>query len=334
MKTKKKDAAKKEQETIQDMNNIKALAKSIRESVLIKGIDGIRSVSMYKNQNNYVYENDSYSMKEEWVLDTHGVNLIEVLVYPGVDPTRTISNDIYEVYNTFGIEAAKQLLLKEIREVIDSGGSYVNFRHLELLVDTMTYRGYLMSIDRFGINRGNIGPLAKCSFEEATDQLFNASIFGEVDKLNGVSSNIMMGKIPPCGTGMTDVLLDETKLYDIDAEEEEEITELDQIGEMDYCDNFVQMDFAIENEETEVVLEKRNMSDMNIIIKDSSKLSQYDEMVYAPGSPSYAPTSPTYAPGSPTYVPTSPTYAPGSPTYAPGSPTFQPYTPPLPEKDI
>ena len=288
MKTKKKDAAKKEQETIQDLNNIKSLAKNIRESVYIKGIEGIRSVSMYKNQNNYVYKNDSYTMKEEWVLDTHGVNLLEVLRYPGVDPTRTISNDIYEVYNTFGIEAAKQVLLKEIREVIDSGGSYVNFRHLELLVDTMTYRGYLMSIDRFGINRGNIGPLAKCSFEEATDQLFNASIFGEVDKLNGVSSNIMMGQIPPCGTGMTDVLLDESKLYNIDGEEEETVTDISQIGELDYCDNFVQMDFAIENEENDIEVEKINMSDMNVIVKDSMKFER------RPDSPVYNPNSPTY----------------------------------------
>jgi DNA-directed RNA polymerase II subunit RPB1 len=245
-------------------------------------------------------------MKEEWVLDTHGVNLLEVLRYPGIDPTRTISNDIYEVYSTFGIEAAKQVLLKEIREVIDSGGSYVNFRHLELLVDTMTYRGYLMSIDRFGINRGNIGPLAKCSFEEATDQLFNASIFGEVDKLNGVSSNIMMGQIPPCGTGLTDVLLDETQLYNIDGEEEETITDISQIGESDYCGNFVKMDFSIENEEN---IEKVDMSDMNVIVKDSASVD------YRSNSPVYNPTSPVYNPTSPVYNPTSPVYNPTSPTY-------------------
>ena len=83
--------------------------------------------------------------------------------------------------------------MREIKEVMIGAGSYVNYRHLSLLVDIMTNRGYLMSIDRFGINRGNIGPLAKCSFEETTDQLFKASIFGEVDKLNGVSSNIYDG---------------------------------------------------------------------------------------------------------------------------------------------
>ena len=85
-----------------------------------------------------------------------------------------------------------------------------------------------MSIDRFGINRATInGPLAKCSFEETTDQLFKASIFGELDKLEGVSSNIMMGQIVPGGTGNVNILLDESKLKDIYFEKEEELDNID-----------------------------------------------------------------------------------------------------------
>jgi DNA-directed RNA polymerase beta' subunit len=76
----------------------------------------------------------------------------------------------------------------------------------------MTNKGILTAINRQGINRGDIGPLAKCSFEDTTDQLIKAGIFGEKDKLNGVSSNIMMGQIIKAGTGMCDVYLDEEKL--------------------------------------------------------------------------------------------------------------------------
>ena len=212
------------------------------------------------------------------------------------------------MYETLGIEAARYTLLKEIRDVITDASNYVNFRHLSLLCDIMTNRGSLMSIDRFGINRGNIGPLAKCSFEEATDQLFNASIFGEIDKLNGVSSNIMMGQIPPCGTGMTDVLLDESKLYNIDGEEEETVSDISQIGELDYCDNFVQMDFAIENEENDIEVEKINMSDMNVIVKDGKKFQG------RPDSPIYNPNSPTYE-----YFESPPSNPISSPEYGPNS---------------
>ena len=111
----------------------------------------------------------------------------------------------------------------------------------------MTNRGTLMSIDRFGINRGNIGPLAKCSFEETTDQLFKAAIFGELDKLNGVSSNIMMGQIPPCGTGAIDILLDESKLINMHQEAKGTAPDIDTWEEkVDYCDENVGIDFDID----------------------------------------------------------------------------------------
>ena len=92
----------------------------------------------------------------------------------------------------------------------------------------MTNKGILTAINRQGINRGDIGPLAKCSFEDTTDQLIKAGIFGEKDKLNGVSSNIMMGQIIKAGTGMCDIYLDEEKLIselsDANATEEEFVT--------------------------------------------------------------------------------------------------------------
>ena len=66
-----------------------------------------------------------------------------------------------------------------------------------------------MSIDRHGINKSDIGPLSKCSFEETPDVLIKAAIFGELDNCNGVSANIMMGQEVKCGTGFTDVLFDE-----------------------------------------------------------------------------------------------------------------------------
>ena len=95
-----------------------------------------------------------------------------------------------------------------------SDASYINNRHIDLLCDIMTNKGYLTAINRQGINRGDTGPLAKCSFEDTTDQLIKAGVFGEKDKLNGVSSNIMMGQTIKAGTGMCDILLDEQKLIE------------------------------------------------------------------------------------------------------------------------
>jgi DNA-directed RNA polymerase II subunit RPB1 len=205
------------------ITELKALEYNIMETIVIKGIQGIKKVSPRKNE--YLEFNKEKGVFNEektveWILDTDGTNLIDILSNPMVDATRTLSNDINEIYQIFGIEAARESLLNEINEVLNDSTS-VNYRHIALLVDTMTSKGYMLSIDRHGINRSDIGPLAKCSFEETSDMLIKAGIFSEYDKVNGVSANIMMGQIPPCGTGDTQILIDEEKLFNMEEYENE-----------------------------------------------------------------------------------------------------------------
>lgn len=198
------------------ITELKALEKNIMENILIKGTKNVKK-SMMNKQEFSMYNEDTLQFDKtfEWVLDTSGTNLIDVMCHPKVDYTKTVSNDINEIYDVLGIEAARAALYNELSGVIADAELYVNYRHIALLVDTMTNRGYLLSIDRHGINRVDIGPLAKCSFEETTDMLIKAGIFSEVDKITGVSANIMLGQIPPCGTGDTEVLIDEHKLLNL-----------------------------------------------------------------------------------------------------------------------
>lgn len=189
---------------------LKAIEHNLIHNVLLKGVKGIKKVSMHpKNSTKYNPDAMTFEKVSEWVLDTDGSNLQDILANPNVDPYRTRSNDVWEIYHTLGIEAARNALYNEIMDVIGEGA--LNYRHVSLLLDTMTNRGQLMSIDRHGINRGDVGPLAKSSFEETTDMLINASIFSEYDKINGVSANIMLGQLPPCGTGDSEIILDEEK---------------------------------------------------------------------------------------------------------------------------
>ena len=152
------------------------------------------------------------------LIETDGSILQDVLHYPEIDENYSFSNDIFEVYNLFGIEAARAILIKELRNVIEFDGSYVNYRHLCLLVETMTSRGYLMAITRHGINRTNAGPLMKCSFEETVNVLTDAAINSENDKLKGVTESIIMGKISDIGTSNFKMLLDEKHLIDYEDE--------------------------------------------------------------------------------------------------------------------
>jgi DNA-directed RNA polymerase II subunit RPB1 len=194
---------------------IKALERSMLESLIIKGISKItKVVKIPTNISKYDKNTMSITSDKKWVLETAGTNMLEVLGMKEVDAVKTVSNDINEIHELFGIEAARQALYNELNGVISDAGLYVNYRHIALLVDTMTNKGYLLSIDRHGINRADIGPFAKCSFEETTDMLIKAGIFAEVDRINGVSANIMLGQIAPAGTGDTEILIDEWKLQE------------------------------------------------------------------------------------------------------------------------
>lgn len=222
------------------ITELEALKKSILD-MIITGVKQVNKVVMNKKE--YPKYNDELLHFEntwEWILETSGTNLIDILSHKYIDPLRTVSNDINEIVSLLGIEAARQVLYNEIYEVISSASLFVNYRHIALLVDTMTNRGYLLSIDRHGINRGDIGPLAKCSFEETTDMLIKAGAFSELDRINGVSANIMLGQLPPAGTGDTDILIDYDVLNenviefsDYDSDSDGEIIDSDEIINMD-----------------------------------------------------------------------------------------------------
>lgn len=119
-----------------------------------------------------------------------------------------MSNDVTEVLQVLGIEAVRMALINELRVVLNFYGIYVNYRHLSTLCDVMCQRGKLTAITRHGINRLESGPLRKCSFEETVDVFLEAAVYGERDYLQGISENIIIGEVPPCGTGLFDMTID------------------------------------------------------------------------------------------------------------------------------
>ena len=235
-----------EQECEEDMVCVlRSMEKTILNDIILTGVKNIKNVSMYPEHNNVEFNENTkeFEKKTKWILNTDGTNLEDVLNHSAVDPYNTISNDIYEVYETLGLEAARQVLIKEFTDVFKFSGAYVNYRHINLLVDIITNRGTLMSIDRHGINKSDRGPLAKCSFEETPDIIARAAIFGELDKVQSVSSNIMLGQEVPVGTGSVDVVFDEEKYFEnvislpkMDEVDRATISERDQFAAA-YCDN-------------------------------------------------------------------------------------------------
>jgi DNA-directed RNA polymerase II subunit RPB1 len=195
---------------LDDLVALKKFQSRIINGIVFRGIPGIKSVTFREDKDLLELEDGAYKQVTQYVLDTDGSNFLQVMNHPYVDATRISSSHVHDIYPVLGIEATRAVLINEITTLFEEAG--VNNRHLGLLCDVMTRAGRLMPADRHGINKTDIGPLAKASFEETEKILLNAALFGEMDPVTGVSSNIMMGQPIRGGTGFFDILLDESAL--------------------------------------------------------------------------------------------------------------------------
>jgi DNA-directed RNA polymerase II subunit RPB1 len=214
-------------EQMDDFYLLKMLETNLLDNVVLRGVPLINNarVEQLTTGSCFVKKGGGHGKSTEYTYEhtsehvifaegtKSGTNLQEILTHPAIDATRTLSDHITEVHEVLGIEAARELILRELTKVISSSSDDCpSRRHMMLLADTMTAQGsVLISIDRNGIKRSDVGPLAKCSFEESEKQLYQAAIFGQSDEVDGVSANIMLGQVPPCGTGMVRVIFDESE---------------------------------------------------------------------------------------------------------------------------
>ena len=251
---------------------LKNFQDQLLHNVIIRGVKKISKVILRKIKDNVFEENGAYKKKDIWVLDTVGTNLLGVLALDYIDASRTFSNDISEIYNVLGIEAARQSIYNEIAEVIEFDGTYVNYHHMCMLCDRMTYNSKLISIFRHGINNDNIGPIAKASFEETPEMFLKAARHAELDNMRGVSANVMVGQEGLFGTSAFQVLLDI-----------EEMNKLERIVEYDKKDEQGEIEKMFgEVENTDDVCSSNKLMIQNNVINIKSKDSGQDND-YNPG---------------------------------------------------
>jgi DNA-directed RNA polymerase subunit A" len=171
-----------------DLNALYKLKEKIKD-IYVRGIKGITQVLPIKKHN-------------EYLVMTAGSNLKDVVKLEFVDPFTTITNDVFEIEKMYGIEAARQGIINEIKKVIDTQGIDVDIRHILLIADTMTMSGRILGINRYGIVKEKPSVLARASFETPIKHIMNAGLIGEVDNLNSVIENVMLNQEIPVGTGL------------------------------------------------------------------------------------------------------------------------------------
>lgn len=349
---------------------LKRLETHLLDKLTLRGVPGIERA--FINTNARLVETADGRLKAtqgddectENFLDTQGTALRQVLAVNGVDTRRTTTNQLHQIIDVFGIEAARSALLSELTAVLAFDGSYVNHRHLALLVDVMTYRGSIAAVTRHGINRADTGALMRCSFEETVEILLEAAATGELDDCRGISENVMLGQLAPMGTGHFEVQVDPRMLETVISDNSRMglmpgLTVKD--GPMDGAATPYDTGSPMAEHGGFLALNSPALGNFSPIVGAGSEspasggFSSYGggfgDSGYNPTSPratspfshggATSPTSPfgyggSYSPTSPmgAYSPTSPMidgarYGASSPSFSPSSPTFSPTSPML-----
>jgi len=175
--------------------SIKELERIKRKilSLYVSGVEGVKNSVVVKEGDN-------------WVIKTLGSNLQKVLHMEEVDATKTYSNNIHEIANVLGIEAARNVLIKEINNTLKQQGLQVDERHITTVVDIMCFTGEVRPIGRYGVAGTQSAVLARAGFEETIKHLVRASVRNEVDEFEGIFDNVMINQQIPAGTGMFELI--------------------------------------------------------------------------------------------------------------------------------
>ncbi len=163
-------------------------------NTLVKGIDGIKRALVRRDPSG------------EYVLYTEGSALKKVLKVDGVDSRRTTTNNINEISDVLGIEAARNAIIEEMASTLDEQGLDVDPRHITLIADTMTMDGEVKQIGRHGIAGEKASVLSRAAFEVTVDNLLEAAMHGETDALKGVTENVIVGQPIKLGTGAIELM--------------------------------------------------------------------------------------------------------------------------------
>lgn len=181
---------------IEDLQSLQKLREKILKKV-VKGIRGVKRGLLTPSDDG-----------KEWIIKTEGTNLQGAIQIEGVDASRSLSNHIHEIEKLYGIEAARQMIIVEAQKVLEQQSLDVDLRHLLILSDLMCYSGSIQSIGRHGISGSKSSVFARAAFEVTVNQLLDAGLYGEEERLLGIPENVIVGQISPIGSGRVKVMFD------------------------------------------------------------------------------------------------------------------------------
>ena len=156
------------------------------DSEQVCGIENIKRIIFKTKKEGYIQ------------IDTVGSNMRKILMNPLVRKNDIYTNDMHDIYNIYGICAAREFLIREYTKFATEED--VQLRHIMLLVDGSTYLGKITAVSRYGMEVNITGPLARAAFEQPFNIFQKASSIGSVDECKSISSSIIIGRCDGGGT--------------------------------------------------------------------------------------------------------------------------------------
>lgn len=184
---------------VDDLDTASVIA--IRNKILkttVKGIPDIERASLVQKDG-------------EWVIQTTGSNISKILEVKGVDRRKVRTNNVFDIANTLGIEAARNALINELKNTLEDQGLEVDNRYIMLVSDLMCSRGYMQQIGRHGVAGTKDSVLARAAFEITVPTIAHAALGGEIEKLKGITENVIVGSNIPIGSGTVDLYMQVSK---------------------------------------------------------------------------------------------------------------------------
>ncbi len=173
---------------------------------MISGVEGIEKV-VVNSEGGLFY------------ISTNGSNLKGVLEVNEINPENVYTNDMFEILNVFGVEAARAAIVNEMMQVFAIEDTKINVKHAMLIADAMTQKGVIKSIGRHGLAGDKESVFARAAYEETIKHFVNAAFFSETDRLKGVAENIIIGRQITVGTGRVKLMIKNADLEKVKPED-------------------------------------------------------------------------------------------------------------------
>lgn len=181
--------------------------------VAVRGVADVIRAEPMKVSKHVVGEGNKLERRDCYVVKTLGTNLYGALLHSAVDPEGSYSCSVDETRRLYGIDAARNCILRETVAVM--GDKAPNMRHLQLFASEMTSTGAVVGPTPSGQRAVEpTNTLLRMATHGPSRVVVDASLGGVNSESYGLVAPTLLGSLPVLGSNFNTYVVDETFVRD------------------------------------------------------------------------------------------------------------------------